>query len=76
MNKCTKSCTACPYVQEGKYIKIDNTKTWKKSRNMSRESFNIIYLLECQNVSKDMWAQQGPNSNIDWQNTEDTLTTR
>ena len=47
MNKCTKSCSACPYIQEGKYIKVDNTKTWKISRNMSCESFNIIYLLEC-----------------------------
>ena len=47
MKKCGKSCTACPYMLEGKYIKIDERTTWKIEKNVSCNSFNVIYLLEC-----------------------------
>ena len=48
MTKCTKSCTACPYVQKGKSIKIAEDKLWKITKNLSCEYYNVVYLLECQ----------------------------
>ena len=47
MKKCGKSCTACPYILEGKNIKIDERTTWNIEKNVSCTSFNVIYLLEC-----------------------------
>ena len=29
MNTCGKSCTVCPYVQKGKYLKINKEKSWE-----------------------------------------------
>ena len=48
MTNCGKACTACPYIQYGKEIKIDSQSTWQITRKMSCSTFNIIYLLECQ----------------------------
>ena len=48
MKKCGKSCTACPYILEGKNIKIDKRTTWNIEKNVSCNSCNVIYLLECQ----------------------------
>ena len=48
MIKCGLSCTACPYILEGKCMKIDGKNTWKIERRLNCKSFNIIYLLECQ----------------------------
>ena len=48
MKKCGKWCTACPYVKEGKTIKIKNKKTWNINKNVSCETENIVYLIECQ----------------------------
>ena len=52
MKKCGKWCTACPYVKEGKTIKIDNKQTWKINKNVSCETENIVYLIECQKCKK------------------------
>ena len=47
MNKCARQCTACPYIKTGKEVKMRENKSWKISKNMTCESFNIVYLLEC-----------------------------
>ena len=47
MKKCGKMCTACPFVQEGKVVKI-NTKEWKINTRLDCNSYNIIYLITCQ----------------------------
>ena len=48
MKRCGKMCTICPYVKEGKEIKIDNKKTpWKINKNVNCESRNIVYMIEC-----------------------------
>ena len=46
MKSCGKMCTACPYIHETKEIKIHNQKPWKIEKNVSCESYNIIYLLD------------------------------
>ena len=46
MKKCGKMCTACPYVKEGKSIKIGN-KEWRIDSRVNCNSYNIIYLLVC-----------------------------
>ena len=47
MNKCARQCTACPYIKTGKEVKMRENKSWIISKNMTCESFNIVYLLEC-----------------------------
>ena len=51
MKKCAKSCTACPFIQETKEVKIDSKNTWKINKKVNCNTFNIIYLLECQKES-------------------------
>ena len=46
--KCGKECSACPYLIEGRNIKIDKRSTWKMNRKMSCSTFNSVYLIECQ----------------------------
>ena len=48
MKKCGKWCTACPYVKEGKTIKIDSKKKWNINKNVNCETANIVYIIECQ----------------------------
>ena len=47
MNKCACQCTSCPYIKIRKQVKMRENKFWIISKNMTCESFNIIYLLEC-----------------------------
>ena len=47
MSRCGKSCTACPYIIQGSEVKIDDTSVWHIDRQMSCETFNSIYLLQC-----------------------------
>ena len=50
LKKCGK-CLACSYIQEGKTIKGKDYKgksfVWKVGRQVSCESKNVVYLLEC-----------------------------
>ena len=48
MVKCGKEGSACPYLIEGRNIKIDKQSTWKINRKMSCSTFNSVYLIECQ----------------------------
>ena len=52
MKKCGNWCTACPYIKEGKSVKINGQKTWKINRNVNCESTNIVYLIECSKCSE------------------------
>jgi hypothetical protein len=47
MTSCGKQCPACPYILEGNKVKIDEKSTWNIEKKFSCESFNIIYLLNC-----------------------------
>ena len=48
MFKCGKACTACPFIKEGKNIKIDNTSKWHLNKTFSCKNYNIIYLIFCE----------------------------
>ena len=59
MNTCGKSCTACPYVQKGRYLKIDGQKTWEIRRKVNCNSFNIIYILICKKCQQKYIGTSG-----------------
>jgi hypothetical protein len=47
MTKCNKnSCSACPYVREGKGLRI-NEESWKINRKLDCNSYNIVYAIIC-----------------------------
>ena len=46
MKKCGKSCPTCPFIREGKYIKL-NKGRWEIHGNVNCETKNVIYLIEC-----------------------------
>ena len=39
-------CTACPYIREGRVIKIGE-KEWRIDDKLNCNSYNIIYLITC-----------------------------
>ena len=45
--KCGKSCTACPFISEEKSVKVNSKQDWKIQRKYTCESFNVIYMIEC-----------------------------
>ena len=47
MKKCGKGCPACPYILEGKSIKVQEQEKWTLNRKYTCESYNIIYMIEC-----------------------------
>ena len=47
MRQCGKSCSACPYILEGKSINDRPDKTWNLTRSLTCENNNIIYLIQC-----------------------------
>ena len=52
MKNCGKSCPTCPYIKEGKSVKIVDNLTWKIEKKNTCESFNVVYLLECDKCGK------------------------
>ena len=50
MKKCGKGCHACPYIKEGKSVKINN-KEWKINKPNDCNSHNVV-LLKKRNVRK------------------------
>ena len=49
MKKCGNNCTACPYIREGKSIKINGI-DWKINNKLNCQSYNVVYAIVC---SKD-----------------------
>ena len=47
MSKCGKACTACPFINEVKVIKIKNDSYWKINRMLTCDNSNIIYMIQC-----------------------------
>ena len=48
MFKCNKPCSACPYIDERKYVKDKDGKViWCIKNRITCTSRNIIYMLEC-----------------------------
>ena len=59
MNKCGKACTACPYVQQTKKIKIDKEDTWEIRRKVNCNTYNCIYMIQCQKCGEKYIGQTG-----------------
>ena len=52
MFKCNKlHCTSCPYINTGSKVNIHGTKYWNINRKVSCDTFNCVYLIECQKDS-------------------------
>ena len=47
MKKCTKNCTACPFVKEGSEVKRFKQK-WNITKDVNCETSNCVYMIECQ----------------------------
>ena len=47
MTKCGKSCPACPFILEGKSVNVKNTEKWQFNKKFTCESFNVVYMIEC-----------------------------
>ena len=50
MKKCGKDCPACPFIREGKQLKV-NGKQWKINRTFDCQAYNIVYAIVCQKDS-------------------------
>ena len=47
MSKCNRqNCTACPFIQEGKNIKINQTK-WTFNKKFNCHTYNLVYAIVC-----------------------------
>ena len=38
---------ACPYISKEKIVKIDSKQDWKLKRKYYCESYNVVYIIEC-----------------------------
>ena len=47
MHKCNQvDCTACPYINEGKHITINNTH-WRIEKKVNCNTYNVVYAIIC-----------------------------
>ena len=46
MKKCGSSCTACPYIKEGKSFTINNS-WWNLNKQLDCNTYNLIYAIFC-----------------------------
>ena len=46
MKKCGNGCPACPYIKEGKSVKINN-KELKANKPYDYNSYNVVYAVIC-----------------------------
>ena len=47
MTKCGRPCTACPYTRPNEKVRIKENLYWTINIKVDCQSFNVIYLLEC-----------------------------
>ena len=47
MSRCGSNCTACPYIKTGNKVKVTENRYWNINRHVSCQSFNVVYLIEC-----------------------------
>ena len=62
--RCSKSCSTCPYIKEGDEIKVTHQSSWKILKRVTCESYNIIYILDCEKCGKSILDPQPASSNI------------
>ena len=56
MKSCGKGCTGCPYIKEGKSLKINGV-DWKINQTLNCQSYNIVYAVICkkENLQKSIY---------------------
>ena len=59
MAKCGKNCTACPFIQTGSEVKINQKDTWKIMKKVNCESYNCVYLIICQKCNTKYIGETG-----------------
>ena len=59
MARCGKNCAACPYIQTGSEVKINQNDTWKITRKVNCESYNCVYLITCQKCDTKYIGETG-----------------
>ena len=59
MSRCGKDCTTCPYVKTGKTVKVNHKETWHLNKNLTCETHNCVYLLECKKCDKRYIGETG-----------------
>ena len=59
MAKCGKTCPACPYVKTGSEIKINQLNTWKITRKFTCDTYNCVYLIECDKCGQKCIGETG-----------------
>ena len=47
MTRCNKPCTACPYIEEKKKVRVKENFNWIINKNVNCQSFNVVYMLQC-----------------------------
>ena len=47
MSKCGKACPACPFVREGKEIKLEDRTIWTIEKKTNCETYNCVYMIQC-----------------------------
>ena len=48
VDKCLFNCSACPYVMQGRNMKINKRSTWRINRRLNCNTFNAVYMIECE----------------------------
>ena len=59
MTKCGKDCSACPYIQSGRKIQINQKKTWMINRKVTCDTYNCVYLINCEKCGKNYIGETG-----------------
>ena len=52
-------CATCPYIIAGKSIKIKENENWNIQKKVNCETYNCIYLIECNKCKKRYIGQTG-----------------
>ena len=47
MKKCSRACTACPFINQTKKVRLSENEYWNINKHVNCDSFNVVYLLEC-----------------------------
>ena len=47
MTQCNKPCTACPFVQQRKKVRVKENLYWNINKKVNCQSFNVVYMIHC-----------------------------
>ena len=59
MAKCGNNCPACPYIQTGNEVKVNEHEVWKITKKVNCESYNCVYMIVCQKCNSKYIGETG-----------------